>query len=49
VNLCFNFWYYLKGGKVKDGVNKEGVEFYKALIDELVANGKLTNQRYYAL
>lgn len=39
-----NFWYYFKGGKVKDGVNKEGVQFYKALIDELVANGKFTNQ-----
>nr|VDD04771.1 unnamed protein product [Brassica oleracea] len=26
-------------GKVKDGVNKEGVQFYNALIDELIANG----------
>ncbi|KFK37251.1 hypothetical protein AALP_AA4G233500 [Arabis alpina] len=26
-------------GKVKDGVNKEGLQFYKALIDELLANG----------
>ncbi|KFK37252.1 hypothetical protein AALP_AA4G233600 [Arabis alpina] len=26
-------------GKVKDGVNKEGVQFYKDLIDELIANG----------
>ncbi|EOA34017.1 hypothetical protein CARUB_v10021512mg [Capsella rubella] len=26
-------------GKVKDGVNKEGIEFYNALIDELIANG----------
>ena len=40
--LC---WYYslkkkqIKGGKVKDGVNKEGVQFYKALIDELIAKG----------
>ncbi|KAF2620943.1 hypothetical protein F2Q68_00041819 [Brassica cretica] len=26
------------GGKLKDGVNKEGVQFYKDLIDELLAN-----------
>ncbi|AEC10424.1 beta glucosidase 29 [Arabidopsis thaliana] len=29
----------IPSGKVKDGVNKEGVQFYKALIDELIANG----------
>ncbi|CAD5321351.1 unnamed protein product [Arabidopsis thaliana] len=32
------FSHTFPGGKVKDGVNKEGVEFYMALIDELVAN-----------
>lgn len=37
--------YYFKGGKVKDGVNKEGVKFYNALIDELIANGKLIQTR----
>ncbi|CAN6845002.1 unnamed protein product [Brassica oleracea] len=31
----------IPSGKVKDGVNKEGVKFYNALIDELIANGKL--------
>ncbi|CAL9236909.1 unnamed protein product [Arabidopsis halleri] len=29
----------IPSGKVKEGVNQEGVQFYKALIDELVANG----------
>ncbi|KAL1210833.1 Beta-glucosidase 29 [Cardamine amara subsp. amara] len=29
----------IPSGKVKDGVNKEGVQFYTALIDELIANG----------
>ncbi|XP_024010874.1 beta-glucosidase 29 isoform X2 [Eutrema salsugineum] len=29
----------IPSGKVKDGVNKEGVKFYKALIDGLIANG----------
>uniref|UniRef100_A0A1J3HJY4 Beta-glucosidase 28 n=2 Tax=Noccaea caerulescens TaxID=107243 RepID=A0A1J3HJY4_NOCCA len=29
----------IPSGKVKDGVNNEGVQFYHALIDELVANG----------
>ncbi|XP_033148313.1 beta-glucosidase 28 [Brassica rapa] len=29
----------IPSGKVKDGVNKEGVQFYNALIDELIANG----------
>ncbi|XP_013634360.1 PREDICTED: beta-glucosidase 28-like [Brassica oleracea var. oleracea] len=29
----------IPSGKVKDGVNKEGVKFYNALIDELIANG----------
>lgn len=29
------------GGKLKDGVNKEGVQFYKDLIDELLANGRI--------
>ncbi|CAH2058010.1 unnamed protein product [Thlaspi arvense] len=29
----------IPSGKVKDGVNKEGVRFYNALIDELIANG----------
>ncbi|KAL0739715.1 hypothetical protein Bca4012_081228 [Brassica carinata] len=37
-----NIWDYFShtfpGGKVKDGVNKEGVKFYNALIDELIAN-----------
>ncbi|CAH8357465.1 unnamed protein product [Eruca vesicaria subsp. sativa] len=28
----------IPSGKLKDGVNKEGVQFYKDLIDELVAN-----------
>ncbi|KAG2309629.1 hypothetical protein Bca52824_029377 [Brassica carinata] len=28
----------IPSGKVKDGVNKEGVKFYNALIDELIAN-----------
>lgn len=30
-------------GKLKDGVNKIGVQFYKDLLDELLANGKITN------
>ncbi|XP_019056797.1 PREDICTED: beta-glucosidase 28-like [Tarenaya hassleriana] len=29
----------LPSGKLKDGVNQEGVRFYKDLIDELIANG----------
>ena len=37
-SLCGEFLITI-GGKLKDGVNKEGVQFYKALIDELIANG----------
>jgi len=33
----------IPSGKLKDGVNKEGVQFYKDLIDELLANGKIIN------
>jgi len=41
-SLCGEFLITI-GGKLKDGVNKEGVQFYKDLIDELLANGKIIN------
>lgn len=28
------------GGKLNDGVNSEGIQFYKNLIDELIKNGE---------
>lgn len=42
MSYAVNFKLFI-AGKLKDGVNKEGVQFYKDLIDELLANGKIIN------
>ncbi|CAE6049361.1 unnamed protein product [Arabidopsis arenosa] len=34
-----NFTHAYPGGKLSDGVNSEGIQFYKNLIDELIKNG----------
>ncbi|CAE6118707.1 unnamed protein product [Arabidopsis arenosa] len=39
LSIWDNFTHAFPGGKLSDGVNKEGVQFYKNLIDELIENG----------
>ncbi|CAE6118728.1 unnamed protein product [Arabidopsis arenosa] len=39
LSIWDNFTHEFPGGKVSDGVNQEGVQFYKNLIDELIENG----------
>ena len=34
-----NFDYFILEGKISMGVNKEGIEYYNNLINELLANG----------